>query len=108
MLDEARGRIMLPEFALRAAERGAVGREQHGAGGGGAFVDDDDLLRQSPIPSSVRADPRSSPGEAPPFSSHTMQKERPFRSEEHTSELQSLMRISYAVFFLTKKKHTTS
>src|SRR3546814_6125646 len=28
------------------------------------------------------------------------------RSEEHTSELQSLMRISYAVFCL-KKKHTT-
>src|SRR3546814_3758873 len=26
------------------------------------------------------------------------------RSEEHTSELQSLMRISYAVFFLNKKK----
>src|SRR3546814_2304517 len=29
-----------------------------------------------------------------------------FRSEEHTSELQSLMRISYAVFCLTKKKNT--
>src|SRR3546814_1214038 len=28
------------------------------------------------------------------------------RSEEHTSELQSLMRISYAVFRLTKKTHT--
>src|SRR3546814_12577328 len=28
------------------------------------------------------------------------------RSEEHTSELQSLMRISYAVFCLKKKKHT--
>src|SRR3546814_5645992 len=27
------------------------------------------------------------------------------RSEEHTSELQSLMRISYAVFRLTKKKY---
>src|SRR3546814_5433136 len=27
-----------------------------------------------------------------------------FRSEEHTSELQSLMRISYAVFCLKKKK----
>src|SRR3546814_8235919 len=27
------------------------------------------------------------------------------RSEEHTSELQSLMRISYAVFCLTKTKH---
>src|SRR3546814_9482787 len=29
---------------------------------------------------------------------------RPVRSEEHTSELQSLMRISYAVFCLKKKK----
>src|SRR3546814_1769209 len=29
------------------------------------------------------------------------------RSEEHTSELQSLMRISYAVFCLKKKKHNT-
>src|SRR3546814_4684475 len=28
------------------------------------------------------------------------------RSEEHTSELQSLMRISYAVFFLKKKSKT--
>src|SRR3546814_5201709 len=28
-----------------------------------------------------------------------------FRSEEHTSELQSLMRISYAVFCLTKKNN---
>src|SRR3546814_3398556 len=31
----------------------------------------------------------------------------PTRSEEHTSELQSLMRISYAVFCLKKKKTTT-
>src|SRR3546814_3381836 len=30
------------------------------------------------------------------------------RSEEHTSELQSLMRISYAVFCLKKKNKTTS
>src|SRR3546814_3136563 len=30
------------------------------------------------------------------------------RSEEHTSELQSLMRISYAVFCLTKKKNQTT
>src|SRR3546814_1272194 len=30
------------------------------------------------------------------------------RSEEHTSELQSLMRISYAVFCLKKKTHTIS
>src|SRR3546814_9463978 len=32
--------------------------------------------------------------------------QQPRRSEEHTSELQSLMRISYAVFCL-KKKNTT-
>src|SRR3546814_7378571 len=30
------------------------------------------------------------------------------RSEEHTSELQSLMRISYAVFCLNKKQHKTA
>src|SRR3546814_3795152 len=33
--------------------------------------------------------------------------ERGGRSEEHTSELQSLMRISYAVFCLKKKKQNT-
>src|SRR3546814_6291491 len=33
--------------------------------------------------------------------------DRPARSEEHTSELQSLMRISYAVFCLNNKQHTT-
>src|SRR3546814_1246864 len=32
----------------------------------------------------------------------------PTRSEEHTSELQSLMRISYAVFCLKKKKNNTT
>src|SRR3546814_4213287 len=31
--------------------------------------------------------------------------ENAYRSEEHTSELQSLMRISYAVFCLKKKKN---
>src|SRR3546814_3001200 len=33
---------------------------------------------------------------------------QPDRSEEHTSELQSLMRISYAVFCLKNKKQTTT
>src|SRR3546814_3720967 len=33
---------------------------------------------------------------------------RSLRSEEHTSELQSLMRISYAVFCLKKKKTITT
>src|SRR3546814_8879241 len=35
---------------------------------------------------------------------NTVAKARKARSEEHTSELQSLMRISYAVFCLKKKK----
>src|SRR3546814_8522250 len=42
---------------------------------------------------------------------YTIQKTFPdvkaLRSEEHTSELQSLMRISYAVFCLKKKIHKT-
>src|SRR3546814_3914642 len=38
------------------------------------------------------------------FGADTLQ----LRSEEHTSELQSLMRISYAVFCLKKKKTTTT
>src|SRR3546814_2603478 len=37
-----------------------------------------------------------------PFSASVM-----YKSEEHTSELQSLMRISYAVFCLKKKKKST-
>src|SRR3546814_1774615 len=38
---------------------------------------------------------------------HGEQRHLAWRSEEHTSELQSLMRISYAVFCLKKKKHKT-
>src|SRR3546814_2842739 len=36
---------------------------------------------------------------------HAMHGQSGPRSEEHTSELQSLMRISYAVFCLKQKKH---
>src|SRR3546814_1600674 len=35
-------------------------------------------------------------------------REKHLRSEEHTSELQSLLRISYAVFCLKKKKQQTN
>src|SRR3546814_4627012 len=50
------------------------------------------------------------PGREPGARSRTRRPPRPAgprgpaRSEEHTSELQSLMRTSYAVFFLKKKK----
>src|SRR3546814_8737965 len=42
-----------------------------------------------------------------PSASTTVVCSRPRRSEEHTSELQSLMRISYAVFCLKKKTQET-
>src|SRR3546814_9304423 len=54
---------------------------------------------------SIAADPRYVPLGAPVFLS--LDRAEPNRSEEHTSELQSLMRISYAVFCLKKKTHTT-
>src|SRR3546814_3475741 len=41
---------------------------------------------------------------AEPVEVGPVEDEQGFRSEEHTSELQSLMRISYAVFCLKKKK----
>src|SRR3546814_8172382 len=43
-----------------------------------------------------------------PNPAETGARARSQRSEEHTSELQSLMRISYAVFCLKKKRKTTS
>src|SRR3546814_2292961 len=57
----------------------------------------------SKVPSpSVRTPPWSTPvSTSPPL-------EMTVRSEEHTSELQSLMRISYAVFCLKKKQHINS
>src|SRR3546814_1655976 len=47
-------------------------------------------------------DPEADPATAP----HRFASWAGKRSEEHTSELQSLMRISYAVFCLKKKKHS--
>src|SRR3546814_8098778 len=47
------------------------------------------------------------PPEGEDAASH-VQRKYGIRSEEHTSELQSLMRISYAVFCLKKKKKPTT
>src|SRR3546814_3884360 len=58
---------------------------------------------------SVSADaPDLAPGEAVAFSTQLNAPPAAARSEEHTSELQSLMRISYAVFCLKKKNHHTT
>src|SRR3546814_7953664 len=50
------------------------------------------------------------PAEPPLLAGGTLERfsGTPIRSEEHTSELQSLMRISYAVFCLKKKKNTNN
>src|SRR3546814_17616494 len=49
----------------------------------------------------------SEPGEPKRHAVTVMLNTSYIRSEEHTSELQSLMRISYAVFCLKKKKNNT-
>src|SRR3546814_9938480 len=59
---------------------------------------DADLYRRQEAPRIGGKLPRDLGAAAPPLFG---------RSEEHTSELQSLMRISYAVFCLKKKKTTT-
>src|SRR3546814_3823174 len=51
--------------------------------------------------------PASEPGQHEQKHTNQRQQDRINRSEEHTSELQSLMRISYAVFCLKKKKTNT-
>src|SRR3546814_4047436 len=48
---------------------------------------------------------RSAPTSAPLVKMPPPRRAKIERSEEHTSELQSLMRISYAVFCLTKKNY---
>src|SRR3546814_6517245 len=57
-----------------------------------------------PVTRRVRGEPRA--GIASRVDAPQSRTRRAGRSEEHTSELQSLMRISYAVFCLKKKKNT--
>src|SRR3546814_2931265 len=74
-------------------------------------------LFRSPRPGEARRDlrrpcvdqpvPRHGAGGAP-GGGHLSGLNGQMRSEEHTSELQSLMRISYAVFCLKKKKNNTT
>src|SRR3546814_3818829 len=77
------------------------------------------LTELGPLPAAARIQraPPSAGAKHPPmhltsrsfFSihDHWHRRQGAWRSEEHTSELQSLMRISYAVFCLKKKKNQT-
>src|SRR3546814_2029061 len=81
----------------RAARQSAEGRAVAAARRQGCArsVGDARFAARDPAPKAERdAQARAGRGQA--------------RSEEHTSELQSLMRISYAVFCLKKKKKTTN
>src|SRR3546814_1627160 len=73
----------------RAGDRGAVGRAADAVPAAPQFVG-----QLAPVD-------RADADERPQFAGDVLQ-----RSEEHTSELQSLMRISYAVFCLKKQKET--
>src|SRR3546814_4367016 len=59
------------------------------------------LVERAPIVAWARIDPEALTMTFP--SSDHLANPASYRSEEHTSELQSLMRISYAVFCLKKK-----
>src|SRR3546814_9887025 len=83
---------------------------------GVAQVDEIDALDDAPVGDVEAGDDadadghRANPGN--PFVSSEVETprgaaQRRGRSEEHTSEIQSLMRISYAVFCLEKKKNHT-
>src|SRR3546814_4610607 len=60
-----------------------------------------------PCPSALLLRRKAGRSDAAAHPTHGAGGARQHRSEEHTSELQSLMRISYAVFCLKKKKQNT-
>src|SRR3546814_2383454 len=71
--------------------------------------DQTSVASTTPIPAAVSVSrERRNPAAANNWSNSRGERSRPLRSEEHTSELQSLMRISYAVFCLKKKKHSAT
>src|SRR3546814_9983935 len=89
--------VILDILRRKEGSEGSIGRHQMRVG-----------LKHAPVPVLVTVAFDGGPRcVRPPC--HPLIVESPFghrRSEEHTSELQSLMRISYAVFCL-KKKTTT-
>src|SRR3546814_5018755 len=77
--------------------------------GGGAIVDRDRLDHEARKRRHHRGEQAGSKGKyLMPARRGAFREQRYRRSEEHTSELQSLMRISYAVFCLKKKKRLIS
>src|SRR3546814_3716153 len=96
-----------PDTTLfRPAERGVAHPPRRGGKEQQRHRGDDTPRHQQQAHRPVRSEAAPVAGEQIPGRNHDrrhQQHRRLDRSEEHTSELQSLMRISYAVFFSKKK-----
>src|SRR3546814_8237352 len=82
-------KLLDPELQVPARVAASFGRPQEALA---QEVRQQQVERHAQVVGADIEEPARGPGEA-------------VRSEEHTSELQSLMRISYAVFCLKKKKN---
>src|SRR3546814_7732641 len=81
-----------------------VGRQVQGAG----MIEEDERPDHAALPEGEDAIHREAAAEVGLARvDHEFRHKEDSRSEEHTSELQTLMRISYAVFCLKKKIHKT-
>src|SRR3546814_1986167 len=89
------------EQILLALKGAGIVRSKRGVGGGYILAREPNLITLGEIVSAV-----DGPIAVGDFGEPHQDGACDHRSEEHTSELQSLMRISYAVFCLKKKKHT--
>src|SRR3546814_4604806 len=94
---------LLPYTTLFRSGRIVQGRTVFAAGRSGLASAEATAGRDS---ASRQAMPLATVVDATGGSSTAARSRWPMRSEEHTSELQSLMRSQYAVFCLQKKKHT--
>src|SRR3546814_12014871 len=88
-------------FRSLALKVAGIVRSKRGVGGGYILAREPNLITLGEIVSAV-----DGPIAVGDFGEPHQDGACDHRSEEHTSELQSLMRISYAVFCLKKKKHT--
>src|SRR3546814_10257252 len=107
----------LPGLVLQGGEEGGQRLGALGPEPGHGLVEQQQLrpqrerqgdLEQAPLAVGQRAHRVVGPqGEADAVEDAEGSRAQPLRSEEHTSELPSLMRNSYAVFCLKKKTNTT-
>src|SRR3546814_2812913 len=103
-LDRGRRRDMDPDVAVAPGHQRGARRFDGGADGRAVALDARALAGQPARHCHPHGPSARSRGGAKSGMMSERRRLSPPRSEEHTSELQSLMRISYAVFCLKKKK----